>query len=153
MSVGATVSVDAKDTIKALRRLDKEAAKEFRDGIKGVVAPMVADAKSAYPSMPLSGMSRAWAGKFPWAQSAVQRGVKVKTSTRRGASSVVYVTQATPAGAIYELAGTGNTFGRNLRARNPKVLWPAYDRHAAQIQSGIGDLMHRAEQTVNELVK
>lgn len=153
MPADVTVSVDIKDTIRALRQLDKEAAKEFRDGIKEVVAPMMTDAKANYPAMPLSGMARAWAGRFPWAQAAVQRGVKVKTSTRRGASSVVYITQATPAGSIYETAGTGNTFGRNLRARNPKVLWPAYDRHAAQIQSGVEMTVKRAEQTVNELVK
>ena len=152
MAVEVTCRVDVKETIKALRRLEPEAAKEFRQGIKEVVAPMVADARSAYPELPLSGMARSWAGRFPWSQPAVARGVKVKTSTRRGGNSAVYITQGSPAGAIYELAGTGNTFGRNLRAKNQKVLWPAYDRNAAQIQSGVETVIKRAEQTVYGMV-
>jgi hypothetical protein len=148
--------VDIKETIRDLRRLEPETAKEFIRGAKAAVAPMVADAKGAYPETPLSGMAREWSGKFPWQASAVRRGVKVKTSTRKNKNSVVYVTQATAAGAIFEVAGTRNPasiFARNLRQRSGRVLWPAYDRHAAQIQGDIKALVIEAEKTVQELVR
>jgi len=156
MPVETTTRVDVKDTIRALRRLDSEAAKEFMRGAKGAVAPMVSDAKSGYPNMPLSGMARQWSGKFPWVSSAVRRGVKVKTTTRKNKASVIYITQASPAGAIFEVAGTrnsGGSFARNLRGRNPRVLWPTYDRHAGQIQADILDLIKNAEKTVQGLVR
>ena len=156
MPVDVTTRVDVKDTIKALRRLEPETAKEFIRQAKGAVAPMIADAKSQYPEMPLSGMAREWAGKFPWQAAAVRRGVKVKTSTRKNKASVVYVTQGNAAGAIFEVAGKKNpssVFARNLRARNGRVLWPAYDRHAEQIQTDIKALVIDAEKTIQGLVR
>ena len=149
--------VGVKDTVKALRKLDPEFRKEFNRGIKEVVAPTIAAAKSAYPPMPLSGMQRAWiqgaAQKLPWDAAKVRQGVKVKVSTRRYSNSVVYITQANPAGAIFEVAGEGNRFGANLRARNSKVLWPAYDRHAAQIAEGVDKLVRNAERTVEGMMR
>jgi hypothetical protein len=149
--------VGVKDTIKALRQVDPECRKEFNRGIKDVVAPMVATAKGAYPAMPLSGMQRAWvqggSQKLPWEASKVRSGVKVKTSTRRNANSVVYITQANPAGAIFEIAGEGNRFGAALRSRNGKVLWPTYDRYATQIAEGVDKLVREAERTVQGMVR
>lgn len=153
MPVGSHIEVvGVKETIKALRQLDPEHRKEFNKGIKAVVAPMVAAAKGAYPAMPLSGMTRQWApaGRqlFPWVPGAVRTGVKVKTSTRRDKNTVVYVTQATPAGSIFEVVGTGKPLGAHIRARSERVLWPTYDRFAGQIQQGVGDIVQRAEATV-----
>lgn len=155
----ATASIEVlgvKETIKALRRLDPEHRKEFNRGIKGVVAPMVAAAKGAYPEMPLSGMARSWqqngAPKFPWLAGAVRTGVKVKTSTRRDKNAVVYISQGTPSGAIFEVVTTGKPLGANIRARNSRVLWPTYDRFAPQIQQGVGDLVKKAEDTVQGMI-
>lgn len=144
--------VGVKDTIKALRQLDPELRKQFNRDIKGVVAPMVAAAKAGYPVLPMSGMARQWAGRLPWDAGKVRQGVKVKTSTRRNANSVVYVTQGTAAGAIFEVVTQGNTFGRNLRARNPRVLWPTYDRYAGKIEAGVGDIVRDAEKAVQGMV-
>lgn len=144
--------VGVKDTIKALRQLDPELRKQFNRDIKKVMAPMVASAKAGYPVLPLSGMARNWSGKFPWDYGKVKQGVKVKTSTRRNANSVVYVTQGTAAGAIFEVATQGNAFGRNLRGRNQRVLWPTYDRHAASIEAGVGGIVRDAEKAVQGMV-
>ncbi len=157
MPVGSHIEVvGVKETIKALRQLDPEHRKEFNRGIKAVVAPMVASAKGSYPEMPLSGMTRNWEQggrpKFPWVAGSVRTGVKVKTSTRRDKNSVVYISQGTPAGAIFEVVTTGNALGRNIRARNSRVLWPTYDRFAGQIQSGVGELVANAEKTVQGMV-
>ena len=157
MPVESRVEVTGvKEVIKALRSVDPELKKEFVRQAKGIVAPMVASARGAYPSMPLSGMRRNWQQggrqKFPWDVSKVRSGVKIKTSTRRDKNSVIYVSQGTPAGAIFEVAGTGNRFGANLRALNSRILWPAYDRHAQQINRGIEQLVRDAEKTVQGMV-
>jgi hypothetical protein len=149
--------VGVKDTIKALRQIDPEHRKEFNRGIRGVVAPMIGAAKSAYPLQPMSGMSRSWtqgaAQKFPWEASKVRSGVKLKIATRRNANSVVYISQGNVAGAIFEVAGTGNRFGSNLRGRNPRVLWPTYERYAPQILKGVDAIVRKAEKTVQGKVR
>lgn len=147
-----------KETLKALRELDPQLRRQFDRDIKAVVAPMVSAAKGSYPSRPgwdiLSGMARNWSQggsrKFPWNVSAVRAGVKVKTSARRNANSVVYISQANAAGAIFEVAGTGNEFGANLRARHAPVLWPTYDRYAAEIEAGVADIVREAEKIVEQ---
>lgn len=149
--------VGVKDTIKALRQIDPELRKEFNRSIRGVVAPMIGAAKSSYPFMPLSGMSRSWtqgaSQKFPYNLAKVRSGVKVKTSTRRDTNSVVYITQGNVAGAIFEVAGTGNRFGSNLRARHSRVLWPTFDRYAPQILAGVDGIVRDAEKTVLKRVR
>ena len=157
MPVNSSVEVvGVKEVIKALRSIDPELKKEFVRQAKAAVAPMVASARGGYPAMPLSGMRRNWqqggSQKFPWDVGKVRSGVKVKTSTRRDKNSVVYVSQGTPAGAIFEVASTGNRFGANLRSMNSRVLWPAYDRHAAAINRGIEQLVRDAEKTVQGMV-
>ncbi len=101
-----TEVVGVKETIKALRQVDPEFRKQFNRAAKDVVAPMVAEAKSLYPQLPLSGMARPWTPKsfsiFPWQVAKVRSGVKVKTSTRRNKNAVLYVSQGEPAGVLFE---------------------------------------------------
>jgi hypothetical protein len=98
----------AKQAIISLRKIDPEYRKDFNREAKNIAAPLVADAKAEYPEMPLSGMAKLWTNNgrelLPWSVSKVRSGVKLKTSTRKNASSVIYITQANPAGAIFEVA-------------------------------------------------
>jgi hypothetical protein len=91
-----TEVVGVKETIKALREIDPQFRKDFNKGARAVVAPMVAEAKARYPSLPLSGMARAWTPRqfsiFPWQQSKVRSSVKVKTSTRRNNARTAWCT-------------------------------------------------------------
>jgi hypothetical protein len=155
----ATVTAEVlgvKETIKALRQLDPEFRKEFNRAAKGIVAPMVAEAKAKYPQLPLSGMARSWTPKafsiFPWQISKVRSGVKVKTSTRRNANSVLYVSQGDPAGVLFETVGSGTTLGSRIRARSDRVLWPTADRHLPEITRGVAELVEQAEKRVEGMM-
>lgn len=149
--------IGVEETIKELRKVNAEYRKQFNRSIKTVLAPMVAAAKSGYPDTPLSGMGRAWVqgGRqlLPWSTAKARSGVKVKTRTSRGTKSVVRVQQMHPAAAIFEVAGTGNSLGRNLRARHSRVLWPAYDRFAYQINAGVIAIVRKAEAQIQGRVK
>jgi hypothetical protein len=151
-----TEVVGVKETIKALRKVDPEFRKEFNRAAKAVVAPMVAEAKSLYPQLPLSGMRRAWTPKafsiFPWQVAKVRSGVKVKTSTRRDKNSVLYVSQGTPAGVLFETVSQSKPLGSNIRARSPKVLWPTADKHAPRITKGIEEIVRDAEKKVQGMI-
>ena len=128
------------EAIKLLRKIEPEYRKEFNKGMREVVAPMLSEVKAGYPALPASGMARSWNPKgysiFPWASAKVPQGVKLKTSTRRGKSSVLYVSQGTPAGVLFEVP-TAKTLGPLFRASSPRLLWPAYERHADQIAQGV----------------
>jgi hypothetical protein len=138
----------AKQAIISLRKINPEYRKDFNREAKNIAAPLVADAKAAYPEIPLSGMAQLWTNNgrelLPWSVTKVRSGVKLKTSTRKNASSVIYITQANPAGAIFEVAGKANpgkTFNKNLRAKNSFVLWPTADKHLPDVQRGIVKLV------------
>ena len=151
-----TEIVGVKDTIKALRRIDPEFRKEFNKAAKDVVAPMVAEAKSLYPKLPLSGMARSWTPKafsiFPWQINKVRTGVKVKTSTRRDKNAVLYVSQGTPSAVLFETVSNNKPLGANIRARSDRVLWPLAEKHAPRINAGIAALVKDAEKTVQGMV-
>lgn len=151
-----TEVVGIKETIKALREIDPQFRRDFNKGARAVVAPMVAEAKSLYPTLPLSGTARAWTPRqfsiFPWQQSKVRSSVKVKTSTRRNKNSVVYVSQGEPAGVLFETVSSSTRLGSNIRARHDRVLWPAADRHAPQITQGVADLVKETEKVIQGMV-
>jgi hypothetical protein len=151
-----TEVVGVKETIKALRQVDPEFKKQFNRAAKDIVAPMVAEAKSLYPQLPLSGMARPWTPKaysiFPWQVSKVRSGVKIKTSTRRNKNAVLYVSQGEPAGVLFETVSDNKPLGAQIRSRSPKVLWPTADRHTPRINAGIEKLVKEAEKVVQGMV-
>jgi hypothetical protein len=152
--------VGVKDTIKALRQLDPELRKQWNRDIKAVLAPAISKVKSSYPRLPLSGMAREWTPNteagytiFPWNYSKVKRGVTVKTSTRKNKNAVVYVSQANPAGVLFETVGLGNELGRNIRTVSPRLLWPIIDEMTPQIIKGVEEIVVHAERTIQGKVR
>lgn len=144
------------EAIKLLRKIDPEYRKEFNKGMRDVVAPMVREVKAGYPKLPASGMAREWNPKgyriFPWPLAKVPQGVKLKTTTRRGKSSVLYVSQGSPAGVLFEVP-TAKTLGPLFRASSPRLLWPAYERHAGQIAKGVEDVLGIAVDRINKEIQ
>ena len=149
--------VDIKETIKALRRIDPEAAKEFRAGIRDVVKPTVQEIKASYPPAPLSGWRHNWnTGTFamlPWDVGLARRNVKIKVSARRDQNNVIYISQSYPAAIMYETVSGSTVMGGRVRAKASRNMWPAVDRNAAQITNGIMDLIRKAEATVEKAVR
>lgn len=141
MSVTASTEiVGAKDAIKALRKLDPELRKQFNRDVKQIVAPIVDDAKNAYPAKMLSGMERNWTQrgnqKFPYDAKRARAGVKHKIDTRRDAQSVIKIQQTDPAATIIEFAGKNrNPLGTALNqfGRVARFMWPAADRNTAKV--------------------
>ena len=139
----------AKEAIISLRKIDPEYRKDFNREAKNIAAPLVSAAKAAYPEMPLSGMKHKWIDKqgrelLPWSVAKVRAGVKLKTATRKSAASVLYITQSTPTGAIFEVAGLANpgaNFNRNLRSKNSRVLWPTADKYLPEVTRGLVKLV------------
>ena len=149
-------------TIKSLGKLDPTYRKEFLAEVTVAAQGAINDARSKYPTTVLSGMARNWSPRavggyssagakaFPCDVNKVRNGVKVKASTRRNSSIVVYITQSTNAGRQFELAKSDyGTLGPKIRARYGRVIWPAVDRHMPEINAGVATAVANAIDRVN----
>ena len=159
MSAGVTTEVvGVKDAIKSLRKIDPELRKQFNKDAKGIVAPIIEDAKSRYPVRLLSGTERAWSQrgnkKFPYSQRDAQRGLKFKVDTRAKGGAAIKVQQMNPAAAIAEIAGrkTANPLGTALDryGRASRFLWPAAERRLPEVSSEMEKAVLDVIRTVNK---
>lgn len=112
--------VGAKEAINSLRKIDPELRKQFNDDLKRIAAPAVSAGAQSYKRIPLSHMKYGWSQEgrklFPFSVSKAQRGVRVKTDTRRKATAFILIQQMDPAAAIFETAGRANNnrLGENI---------------------------------------
>lgn len=160
MPVNAKVEVvGVRDTVAALRKIDPNLRKQFTRDMKVLLKPVVESIRAKYPRMPLSGMVREWTPNvergytiFPWNWASVRRGVTIKTSTRKNKNSVVYISQANPAGILFETVTLGNELGRNIRTVAPRAMWPTVDAHASEINEAVQKVVIEVErQVISEL--
>ena len=151
-------------TLKVLQKIQPEVKKEFFKDAKRIVRPAVDEAKNAYRSDYLSGMTRAWApgGRpiFPWSQSKASTGVAVATSLSKKQDAVLTITQKDAAAAIFDMAGrkTSNPLGNALNAFNTpsRVMWRSYEQHAGAIEGemkkSVDDVMSRISALTKRLI-
>jgi hypothetical protein len=150
-----------KDTIKALRRIDPELRKEFNAKYKDAVSPMTNAAKAIYDDQRFpSGTKRTWApgGRkiFPLTAAKAKTGVKPKINTSYRGGTALYVMQANPAAAVFDIAGRSTGLGAAFSAkfgRDPsRVMWPVAERHEKQVKKNVEELVKETTKTVQKLV-
>jgi len=155
-----TEFVGASDAIKALRKIDPDLRKEFTRQVKEIAGPIVRAAQSAYPERYLSGMDRKWSPKgrsiFPYNAKKARSGVQAKVDTRRGAHSVIAVTQKDPAASVIDMAGkkSSNALGQRLDqyGRPSRVMWPSAEANLDAVQremsAAVNDVMRQVAKEI-----
>jgi hypothetical protein len=150
-----------KETIKALRRIEPELRKEFNAKYKDAVSPMTNAAKAIYDDQRFpSGTKRTWApgGRkiFPLTAAKAKTGVKPKINTSYRGGTALYVMQANPAAAVFDIAGRSTGLGAAFSAkfgRDPsRVMWPVAERHEKQVKKNVEELVKETTKTVQKLV-
>ena len=150
-----------KETIKALRRIDPELRKEFNTNYGRAVSPMTNAAKALYDDQRFpSGTKRTWApgGRkiFPLTAAKAKTGVKPKINTSYRGGTALYVMQANPAAAVFDIAGRSTGLGAAFSAkfgREPsRVMWPVAERHEKQVKKNVEELVKETTKTVQKLV-
>jgi hypothetical protein len=150
-----------KETIKALRRIDPELRKEFNAKYKDAVSPMTNAAKAIYDDHRFpSGTKRTWApgGRkiFPLTAAKAKTGVKPKINTSYRGGTALYVMQANPGAAVFDIAGRSTGLGSAFSAkfgRDPsRVMWPVAERHEKQVKKNVEELVKETTKTVQKLV-
>jgi len=152
-------------TLKVLQKIQPEVKKQFFKDAKQIVRPAVDEAKNAYRSDYLSGMSRAWKDKdrgillFPYNQSAASKGVAVQTSLSKKQDAVLTITQKDIGASILDMAGKRSNkrnFGSNLTAISDppsRVMWRAYENNAGAIEAEMKKSVDEVMTKVNALEK
>jgi hypothetical protein len=148
-------------TLKVLQKIQPEVKKQFFKDAKQIVRPAIDEAKGAYRSDYLSGMSRAWSpgGRpiFPWNQASASKGVAVTTSLSKKQDAVLTFTQKDAAASIFDMAGksTNNRLGNALNAFNTpsRVMWRAYEQHAGDIEGEMKKSVDEVMTRINALEK
>ena len=164
-----SISVDGlESTLKTLQKIQPEVKKQFFKDAKKIVKPAIDEAKGAYRSGYLSGMSRAWKDKdrgimlFPYNQSAASKGVTVLTSLSKKQDAILTITQKDIGASILDMAGKRSNkrnFGSNLTAVSDspsRVMWRAYENNAgpieAEMSKSVDEVMARVSQLTKALV-
>ena len=148
-------------TLKALQKIQPEVKKEFFKDAKRIVRPAVDEAKNAYRSDYLSGMTRAWSpgGRpiFPWDQASASKGVSVQTSLSKKQDAVLTITQKDAAASIFDIAGkrSSNRLGNALNAFNTpsRVMWRAYENNAGAIEAEMKESVDQVMSRISNLTK
>jgi hypothetical protein len=157
------------ETMKTLRRIDPEMAKEInaalREPGKQIVKLARGHAKAYGPQGGLSGWGTWPRGQGPFDPSTASRGIGVRlvTSKRKGQkSSLVRVTNKSAAGSIYEMAGrknsgngpSGQAFIQAIQRRSGRganrLIYRAFDDYggAPEAMKQVEAATNKAQQTV-----
>jgi len=148
-------------TLKTLQKIQPEVKKQFFEDAKQIVRPAVDEAKNAYRSDYLSGMSRAWSQKgrflFPWNQRSAAKGVAVLTSLSKKKDAVLTIVQKDAGASILDMAGkkSSNPLGDALDAfETPsRVMWRSYEHHAGQIEGQMSKSVDEVMKRISALEK
>jgi hypothetical protein len=157
------------ETMKTLRRIDPEMAKEINVALKEPGKQIVKLARSHAKAYGLQGGLSGWGswprGEGPFNPSTVSRGIGVKLTTtkRKGQKgSLVRVTNKSAAGAIYEMAGrknpgngpSGQAFIQAIQRNSGKganrIIYRAFDDYggSAAAMKEVQAATTKAQQTV-----
>jgi hypothetical protein len=148
--------VGLKETLKELNQLEPDLRKEFNRRYRNIVKPIVDDAKTNTPTLPLSGLARNWQkGRLaPWNQAEVRRSIISKVDTRRTATTVMKVTMKSAAGSVFDMAGrrTNNQLATSLQrfGSASRLMWAAYNRRRSDLEANIQQLVKDLTDAVNQ---
>jgi hypothetical protein len=112
--------------------MEPKAMSALRKGFKQTATPILDKAKAEVVSSPLSGWGQ-WRGRLDWDQGKIQKGLRSQVSvTKRSAN--MRLLNASPAGAVFETAGSknpGSQFNRVIMDRYgdaPRLLVKTWKR-------------------------
>lgn len=161
-----------RDVLKTLKEIEPSLEREGRKSLRKAGDVVVNHAKGLVPGGPPTGVQRntnranwqTWSGTRDWSRSGVQRGIKVKTSTRPnkgGELRLVTLVQTNPAGVIFDMAGRSGAYvkGRQgaafVRALTKyhggasRVMWPAYEDKAGMVDAAMVNAVNAMVDEIN----
>ena len=162
-----------KDTMKALRSISPDVAKQFTAEIKAAITPVQTLARSKVPDRPMRNWDDrgpgVWSTRLGYNAAKVRRGITVRQGGRgrrgTGVSVAWKVMNKDAAGAVFEIAGrktSGSTrsavaFRSNLTlsgGRPSRLIWAAWDELGGDqhITPKVVEIADRASATAQALM-
>lgn len=162
-----------KDTMKALRSIAPDVAKQYTAEIKAVITPVQTLARAKVPQRAMRNWDDSgpgvWSTRLGYNAAKVRRGITIRQGGRgrrgTGASVAWKVMNKDAAGAVYEIAGrkssgstrAGVAFRSNLTAsggRPSRLIWAAWDELGGDqhITPKVVEIADRASATAQALM-
>jgi hypothetical protein len=167
-ATASTEIVGLKQTLKDLNKLNPAFRRQLTRDFAQVAQPVVNDAKSKVPTMPLSGWKYAWTTKsgatlLPWDSNKASKKIKAGISAKKVGSfqgratntSVFFIRWSGAIETIYDMARNGR-MANSLRTKHgqaSRALWPAYERHETEVQRGVQETALAAAREVNNMTR
>jgi hypothetical protein len=171
---GVSVAVYGyKDTMKALRSISPDVAKEFTAEIKAAILPVQTLARAKVPARPMRNWDDqgpgVWSTRLGYNATKIRRGITTRQGGRgrrgTGTSVAWRVVNKDAAGAVFEIAGrrtSGSTrsavaFRSNLTltgGRPSRLIWQAWDELGGDqhITPKVVEIADRASATAQALL-
>ena len=171
---GMSVAVyGLKDTMKALRSMSPDIAKQFTREIRDAIMPVQTLSRSKVPQRAMRNWddrgTGVWSQRLGWNATKVRRGITIKQGGRgRGGTGVSVawkIMNKDAAGAIFEIAGrkssgstrAGVSFRSNLTyqgGRPSRLIWQAWDELGGDqhITPKVVEIADRASATAQALM-
>jgi hypothetical protein len=159
------------ETLRTLRKVRPELARDAVKRLKDVGRIITADAKATVPRQALSGWTT-WGtdNRLGWNAGVVKRGITVqqrntaerdpRTRQRRSTINVLAVTNRSAPGSVFELAGrksTGSTpSGRAMidaldskYGNASRLVWAAAERNEGNVERALRQALDDTERAIN----
>lgn len=162
-----------KDTMKALRSISPDVAKQFTKEIRDAITPVQTLARSKVPQQAMRNWddrgSGLWSDRLGYNAAKIRRGISIRQGGRgrrgTGVSVGWKLTNKNAAGAIFEIAGRKSS-GRTLAAiafrsklsyeggRPSRLIWQAWDELGGDqhITPKVVEIADRASATAQALM-
>lgn len=162
-----------KDTMKALRSISPDVAKQFTKEIREAISPVQTLARTKVPARPMRNWddrgTGVWSTRLGWNATKVRQGITINQGGRgrRGSGVSVgwKVMNKNAAGAVFEIAGrkssgstrAGVAFRSNLTlngGRPSRLIWQAWDELGGDqhITPKVVEIADRASATAQALM-
>lgn len=162
-----------KAALSELSRVDRKLRLQITRDFKQLTDGLVRDIQQHVPeTAPISGMGRNWVTArtgfqmFPWNGRLARNMVKQKVSAKKPKEfagitrnlAVFSVRWQGMANTLYDMAGRRNTnpLGTALEGKigpASRIMYPAFQRHEAEIQQGMLDIVEKVGDAVNKNLK
>jgi len=140
-----------RETMKALRSLDAQVARESLKAIKAPAVATAAQLRSVAPAQPLSGMP-----SYP-VKATANYGGRARASGDRNLVKIRLTGGGwTVASDMARESAPGESMTRNLTAKYGQAsrwAWPTVEQRVASIQRAVVQACKDAEQTLNRLLR
>jgi hypothetical protein len=165
----AKMDASIRESVAILKDIDPVLQRQATKDLKRAADAIVQDARTRIPDVP-TGVRRGkakwgkWSGTRDWDAAKARSGVKIQfRNTRKNSDTqrpLLSITQANPAGAIWDIAGRSGAFTKGKQGaafnkvlnpgRPSRGVWPAAESKMSEVDQSLEEALRNMESLIND---